>query len=1073
MKHAAFGLLALVILAPQARSAETATPEGLDFFEKKIRPVLVDNCLSCHGATKQKAGLRLDLRSFAMKGTDIGPVLVPGKPDQSSLIQAIRYTGDYDMPPKGKLPDAVIADFTHWVSIGAPWPADRNATPTTDPTKTHWAFQPVKAYSPPPVQKPQLVQTPVDSFILHQLESKGLSFAPEADRRTLIRRLSMDLTGLPPSQAEVEAFVNDASLDAYEKLVDRLLATPAYAERWARYWLDLSRYSDTKGYVFQEDRNYPYAYTYRDYVIRSFLEDKPYDQFLMEQLAADLLPLGNDKRSLAALGFLTLGRRFLNNTHDIIDDRLDVTFRGLQGLTVTCARCHDHKYDPIPTRDYYSLYGVFASTTEPAEKPLIGEVERTPELIAFERDLGKLEQERDAFIQQTAQTAIQRVRSPETIAAYLLAVADLKAAPRNDAVARLRERMLQPQIFNAWKNLLENKAKTPKDAIFSAWLIAAATPANEFAKVSATLAGQNGLHPRLAKALAAKPLPDRAAVAKVYADVFAQALKEPQSPDNAAIQALFTNGGPFDFSKDPKVIFVRTETDRLRNLQKKVDEFRAKNPAAPPRAMSVADAPNPFNPYIFVRGNPGNRGPNVPRQFLEVLSGPNRKPFTQGSGRLEMAKRIASPENPLTARVLVNRVWLNHFGAGLVTTPSDFGVRSELPSHPELLDYLAHRFMKEGWSLKKLHRWIVNSATYRQSSDFRPELASIDPENRLLGRMNRRRLDFESLRDSLLAVGGTLDQRIYGRSENLFEAPFSKRRTVYGFIDRQNLPGVYRAFDFAGPDTHSPQRFQTTVPQQALFLLNSPLIHEQARAVLQRREIAQRTIPSTKLDAIYQLLFNRRPTADERRMALEFVQSPVDDGKSNRPWQLGYGRFNERTKRIEGFTHFPHFTGTAWQASDKLPDPKFGWLTLNANGGHPDGTALLIRRWIVPADGTYRVQGTLNHTAKQGNGVRGRVITNRTGVVAEFIAEQKAVPTPVAEVVLKAGEPLDFVVDHRGDTNSDGFQWAPTIERITPATPKIVADARRDFPAPAPTPLSAWELLVQALLLSNEFAFAD
>ena len=467
----------------------------------------------------------------------------------------------------------------------------------------------------------RLGPSPIDAFILAKLESAGLTPAAPAERAVWLRRVSFDLLGLPPTADQIDAFARDTAPDAFERVVDRLLAVPAYGERWARHWLDYARYADTKGYVFMEDRKYPFAYKYRDWVVKALNDDMPYDEFLIRQIAADRLPTAGEPGALAALGFLTVGRRFLNNQADIIDDRLDVLCRTTMGLTVTCARCHDHKFDPISAKDYYALYGVFASTVEPKE---------------------------------------------------------------------------------------------------------------------------------------------------------------------------------------------------------------------PAEVMSMADAPQPHNVRVFIRGNPGNQGDEAPRRFLTCLAGPDAALFSQGSGRLELAQAIAGRDNPLTARVLVNRAWQQFFGAGLVRTPSDFGLRSDAPTHPELLDWLARHFIDDGWSLKKLHRAIVLSSTYRQSSDTsdaqRQRLADQrDPENRLLSRMNRRRLDLEAMRDALLSASGALDLTLGGPSVDLATEPFTHRRTIYGLVERQNLPGMFRTFDFAGPDTHSPQRFVTTVPQQALFLMNSRFVAEQAR----------------------------------------------------------------------------------------------------------------------------------------------------------------------------------------------------------------------------------------------------
>lgn len=736
------GLACLMVCAGFAAADASAkpapiTPQTVEFFEKRIRPVLVEHCFECHGPKKQKAGLRLDSRTALLRGSDGGPVVNPGDPDKSPLIQAIRHQGELKMPPKQKLSDESIEALTLWVKMGVPWPeAVTRTADDADAWKKHWSFQPVRPPKIPPVKDPGLAQTPIDHFVLAKLDSKGWTPAKPADRRTLIRRASFDLIGLPPPPDEVEAFVNDPSANAFARAVDRLLSSPHFGERWGRYWLDVARYADERGYVgVRVDRIYPFAFTYRDWVIRSFNEDLPYDRFVQEQLAADQLVSGDDRRALAAMGFLTVGRRFLNNQHDIIDDRIDVIARGMLGLTVTCARCHDHKFDPIPTRDYYSLYGVLASSQEPEDLPVLDPQARGPALEAFEKELQRLEEAKATFVRDNE-------------------------AMRKEKPSKYREELK-----------------------------------------------------------------------------------------------------PFD--------------NNIRQLH-------ATHPGAPPRGMVLVDRPDPVRPHVFLRGNPTNQGPEVPRQFLHVLAGEQRKPFQRGSGRLELAQAIAGKDSPLTARVMVNRIWLHLFGAGLVRTPSDFGLRSELPSHPELLDYLALRFMEEGWSIKKTIRLIMLSRVYQQASDGNPDYPRTDPDNRLLWRMNRRRLDFEAMRDSFLAVADRLDPTLGGRPVSLASTPFSRRRTIYGFIDRQNLPGMFRSFDFASPDTHSPQRFTTTVPQQALFLLNSPFVVEQAKHLAGRADTGP---PEQRIRQLHRLLYGRDPTSEEKALGLRFLEMAGESKGSLTAWE--------------------------------------------------------------------------------------------------------------------------------------------------------------------------------------------
>ena len=705
------------------------TADQAAFFETKIRPVLVQNCIGCHGKDAQNSGLRLDSRAAIMKGGDSGPAVVPGDPDKSLIIKAVRQTGDLKMPPTGKkLPANQIADLEAWVNMGAPWPSD--AAPSGPQAKPLWSLKPVVKPAIPKVQLKGWVRNPIDAFVLAKLEANRLHPSPAADRRTLIRRVTYDLIGLPPTDDETEAFLADKSPNAYGKVVDRLLASPHYGERAARHWMDVARYADTKGYVFNEDRNYPNAYTYRDWLIDAFNQDLPYDKFIIDQLAADRLPEVQDKtdrKPLAAMGFLTLGRRFLNQPPDIIDDRIDVTMRGLEAFTVGCARCHDHKFDPIPTQDYYSLYAVFASSQE-----------------------------------QTIPISESSITVPW-------------------------------EKYNQQKTDLENQIRT---------------------LVLAQIQRLRDLKP------------------------------EAQSPDVKQQLQLLTPGTvPMGdaFSK-LSAAFDPPEKTRLTQLRSQLDDLNGKPPPTPEFANAMTDSPNPSDGVVFHHGNPNNRGEAAPRRFLLALSRPDveRPHWTQDSGRLELAEDIADKNNPLTARVFVNRVWQDHFGAGIVRTPSDFGHQGEPPTDPKLLDYLASTFMENGWSIKKLQKLIVTSATYCQSSSVSPAAYNADPDNRDWGRMNRRRLDLEQLRDTMMMAAGELKlDQVGGKSVDLWSEPFTPRRAVYGFVERQNLPGIFRTFDFASPDTTSARRFQTTVPQQALFFMNSPFAIEDAMALAGRPEIAK------------------------------------------------------------------------------------------------------------------------------------------------------------------------------------------------------------------------------------------
>jgi len=731
---------------------------------------------------------------------------------------------------------------------------------TAQQVRDHWAFQPVTNPVPPEVG-PGWAQNAVDQFVLRRLTLANMEPAKRADRRTLIRRATMDLTGLMPTYAEVQQFVADDSPEAWPKLIDRLLASPHYGERWARHWLDVARYSDTRGYRFGgRDRIYPYAYTYRDYVVRSFNEGLPFDLFVIQQLAADHLELGEDKRPLAAMGFLALGRRFLDRQDEIIDDRIDVVTRGLMGFTVSCARCHDHKYDPIPTADYYSLHGVFNSSMEPAKLPLLGSRSLPKEHGAYQEARAKQEQAIEDFRTRTLAQKRRELRARAVD--YMIAVREAEEKKLSDVPFKqlLTARKLNHIVANNWRRKLGDW-KTKNHPLFAAWHGANKKSHALIDLNAGDLLGQyRKLFTEATKRweAALKQNPEATGLPDPQWESVRLVLYGPDSPAKVNEQLSPSNPNSLLFS-------VR---NRLNQMNGQLSKLAADHPGAPPRAHVLVDKPNPVNPYIYIRGTAENRGPAVPRQFLEHLA-PDRKPFAAGSGRLELAKAIVHPDNPLTARVLVNRVWAHHFGKGLVLTPSDFGLRAQPPSHPELLDWLAHRFMKEGWSIKELHCWIMLSATYQQASDNRPAFVKIDPANRLLWKMNRQRISFEALRDTVLQASGDLDLKIGGRPEKIHTQPGSKRRTVYGYVDRQNLPALFRAFDFANPDAHCPKRYENIVPQQALFLMNSPFMIAQSEQML--KATAPHPLGQARVKLLYQKLFQRSPETDELVDALKYI----------------------------------------------------------------------------------------------------------------------------------------------------------------------------------------------------------
>ena len=851
--------LAAILASTDAGRAE---PAGEEFFERSIRPVLVERCVSCHGAKAQKGGLRLDSREGALAGGTDGPVIVVGKPAESRLIAAVKHVGELKMPEK-KLTDAEVATLEKWVAMGAPWPAQSTLSPPAKVevlASTHWSFRPVQRPKIPGNGKDHAV----DAFLAAKRIEKKLVPSPEADRRTLIRRLSFDLIGLPPTPEEVAAYQADKSADAYDKLVDRLLASPRYGERWGRHWLDVARYADNKGYVFFEEKEYPWAWTYRDYVIGAFNRDLPFDRFVMEQIAADRLDL-DDKKSLAALGFLTVGGHFMGNVHDIIDDRIDTLTRGLMGLTVSCARCHDHKFDPIPQADYYSLYGIFRSGTEPTIPPLWGTPPDTADYKKFAGELAEKEKKLMDFVLGKHKELVTQARI--RAGNYLLAAHAARNQPPADDFMLIADKGdLNPAMIGRWKAFLETTRKR-RDTTWTVWHRYADVPEAAFAKVTHLATDNSSV-----RAAFVTPPKTMKEVADRYGKLLADAEKVASpNPDTVALRA--TLYGPTSPADAPLVLdwgFLSLFPDRATQgeYQKLIKELETHAAKGPPRAMVLLDSERPYDPRIFLRGQPNRLGEVVPRQFLKVLDG-NRKPIDSGSGRLELAKAVASKDNPLTARVFVNRVWMHHIGRGLVNTPGDFGLRGDPPTHPELLDWLASEFIADGWSVKKLHRRIVNSAAYRQTSRDRDNGFAADPENRLLWKQNRRRLEFEPLHDSMLAVSGSLDSTIGGPSVPLFAG--KTRRAVYGSIDRLEFPSLLATFDVPNPAATSPERTSTTVATQALYLMNGPFARDAAKRLLNITPFKAAKTSTEKLDALYLAIFARKPTEAERTRLLAFI----------------------------------------------------------------------------------------------------------------------------------------------------------------------------------------------------------
>ena len=1099
-------LCVIATMLTALHSLPVVAQDDAHFFESHVRPVLVEKCVGCHSDQKQSGGLRLDSREAMLKGGDSGAAMIPGDLSASHIIQAIRYDGDLQMPPENELPDAEKQALIQWVESGAVWP--QNAAPMkalrNDLTKAHWAFQPVKRAEVPAITSADSarVRTPIDAFILARLNEANLTMSDEADRRTLIRRAFCTLTGLPPTAADVENFINDSNPKAWENLIDRLLAAPTHGQHWARHWLDIARYADTKGYVYaREERFWIHAWSYRDWVVDALDGDMPYDRFLLLQLAADQVP-DRTSEDLAAMGFLTLGRRFLGVKRDIIDDRIDVVCRGTMALTVGCARCHDHKYDPIPTADYYSLYGVFDSCRE----KIVPLPNSQMQDDAFQTELKKRTDALETLRQERRVSTSARVRS--RIGDYLQAQRELQKYPEEgfDQILELGD--LLPSFVHRWRDYLRD-AGLRNDPVFVAWHRYAGIPDNDFAQQTADATqslhelSPDRINPHVASAFASPPTSFSEVVARyttLFQNIDAQwqaELKKAEStselpqalasqPDEQLRRLLY---GPGSLCEVPDEPVVHTEYDfdsgtcnELWKLRGEVDRLIIAAGSEPRYATIIEDREVPSEPRIFKRGNSANKGDDVPRRFLELISGPDRKPFEHGSGRLEMAQAIIDPTNPLTARVMVNRVWAHHFGAGLVATPGDFGIRAEPPSHPELLDWLTSEFIASGWSLKTLHRMIVLSAVYQQSSDGPGDAAelvharTIDPMNRRLWHMNGHRLSFEEMRDSMLAVSGQLDQRSGGKPSDLFTKPFPVRRTLYGLVDRQYLPGTLRMFDFANPDLPIPKRSETTVPQQSLFLMNHPLSLECAKELA--KSLPEELHAGDQVRALYQRVLQRDPTAEQLAAAHELLTAVVPE-KPAAPmtaadWSYGFGTYDEASQRVADFTALPHFTGDAWQGSDAWPDAVLGWVQLTAKGGHPgnDRAHASVRRWTAPAAMTIAIQSELKHEPAVGDGIRAFIVSSKMGALQSTKAYQQTLPLNVKSLEVMPGDAIDFVVDIGETLNSDQFLWTCSIRSAAAESPRNW-NSETDFLHDANELLSPLEQLAQVLMCSNEFLFVD
>ncbi len=881
-------------------------------FDLHIRPILAEYCLECHGpdAGNRQGDLRLDIAEAFRS-----PCVEPGNAAESQLFLRIQSTDDdFRMPPAGhkkELKPAQIETIRRWIDQGAHF-------------EGHWAYQPVRKVLPPrtPLELSEPI-TDIDCFLLDKLRSRGLSFSPEISRAQWIRRATLDLIGIPPSWEEVDSFVRDESPNAFEKVLDRLLDSPRYGERWGRHWLDIARYADTHGGSAIGFVQFPFSYSYRDYVIHALNSDVPYDRFIQEQIAADQLGLPPNDPSLAALGFLTVGMQY-RNRHDIVDDQIDVVTRGLQGLTVSCARCHDHKFDAITIDDYYSLYATFASSQSPERLPVIGQPAPSAAFESYQTELEKAQTEYDDMARDQAE--IMRGRLRMQVGLYLREIA--KGTPEQDTSTTFlsyRTDDLRPIVLNRWRDYI-SRIK-PTDPVFGIWVQLSQLPEDEFSakaeELRKRLEQENGgvidpaahglaaaspkWNPRVLAALAAKPPRNMLDVADVFGDLFVTVNREwlqglaktaeeaiPNGtiiPDEDAQHSdvnspvhrqlrhyLFATDTPFALpDRIASSLLNRTVQDTLNGKKGAIHNLNLSSPGSPTRAMTIQESKEAQEFHVFRRGNPLDRGNLVQPRFLSILADQSEAViFRPGQRRLDLANAIVSRHNPLTRRVLVNWVWQQHFGQGLVATPDDFGTRGRSPTHPELLDYLAEVFLEDGWSIKKLHRRIMLSRAYRQGAIENEKARELDPENELLWRMPRRRLEMEAMRDAMLFVSEELDTRMGGRPVDFAADPKALRRSVYGFVNRDIVSNFASTFDVANPNACTAKRPDTTVPQQTLFALNSDFVQDRAKS-LGKLAIDSSSEDAERLRWLYRRALSRDPREKEVLMALEFIQAKSAD----------------------------------------------------------------------------------------------------------------------------------------------------------------------------------------------------
>ncbi len=909
-------ILATLVAAPAIPASEA---EGLEYFEKHVRPVLATKCQACHNAQLKSGNIDLSGVEGFVKARDEAALISPDDPVSSRLLAIVGYETRVKMPPGGKLPAEEIEVLRDWVLQGAPWPGaerreamipDAQQGTFTQEQRNYWAFQPVAKPGLPEVNDRNWTRNPIDRFVLAELEKHGLEPAPPADKLTWLRRASFDLTGLPPAPAASKAFLADESPEAFERVVEQLLATPLYGERWGRHWLDIARYADSTGN--DEDHRYPYAWRYRDYVIEAFNDDMPYNDFIREQIAGDLLPAENhrevNQRGIVATGFLALGPKAVAQQdkkrmlYDVYDEQIEVVSKAMLGMTVACARCHDHKFDPILTKDYYSLAGMFASTRS----------FKNPESHVSQMLLTPLvpQQEYDRYEAEQREIKNKRIELDNLgdieIEQYIDSVADRVAAYMLGA-REVYEDGIDPAQVVGDRDIDANQLQK-----WIAYLKPADAPL-------AQLAAWRGAMPA-----------QRAAAAAAYQERFGETLKgwhhtirrwresaielirngsmpPPPKPkflagrDRFFFDVYHAKAAPLKFEGEERKRILQPETvATIARLGVEVAELEARAMPEPPMANGVEEG-SVVDQKVFVRGDYNAEGEPAPKVFPAIIAGFDQVPAASGSGRVELAEWIASPANPLTARVMVNRIWQKHFGEGIVRTPSNFGKLGTPPTHPELLDWLAATFVEDGWSVKSMHRRIMLSNAYSISSRASVAAAKADPSNLWLSHFNRRRLDVEELRDGMLAIDNSIDLRMGGTLQSGFgtdrenssdrlsiDPTKSTRRMVYLPLRRANLPTLLNLFDFGDAVTSLGKRPVTNVAPQALFMMNSEFVAARAGNLADQLLETDGWNDTDRARHAYMRVLAREPDGRELDGAMSYVggfASRFDDAAAREAWQ--------------------------------------------------------------------------------------------------------------------------------------------------------------------------------------------